>query len=222
MSEKIILTDCDGVILDFESAIKGYLSMFGYPSDVVDESLYDMGNRYGLYDSGMTREEVKQLFNSFSNDDFEMSSMSSYLDAEEYLPKLNREMGYSFWAITAIGTSFDTQTGRCINLRQLFGDLFVKDPSNTNISSMENGRVTFVEPSFTTTPTDKRSVLEKFANKYPGAIWVEDAAHNADIGHELGFRTFLIKHDYNNSYNGPCTVVNNWKEIHNIIKEDES
>lgn len=218
MSEKIILTDCDGVILDFESAVKGYLSMHHYPSTVVDEKLYDMGNRYGLYDSGMTREQVQEIFKSFSTDDFEMTSMQTYLDAGEYLPKLNKELGYSFWGITAIGTSFDTRTGRCINLRQIFGDLFVKDPNNMSISSIENGRVTFLEPSFGSKPANKKKVLEEFAAKYPGAVWVEDAINNADFGHELGFRTFLIKHDYNESYNGPCTVVNNWKEIYDTLK----
>lgn len=230
--DKMILTDCDGVILNFETIVAEYLNQYDdnrydyeendsrrWLKEVIHPEAYDLGVRFGLYDEGKTKEEVKTIIHQLTSspaNDYLMSGVPPYLDSVKYLSKL-KNLGYDFWALTAIGTANETINNRCYNLHRHFKEFFFKDPKKLPVEP-DNYKITFMEPSAYGTP-NKRAVLEEFAEKYPNAIWVEDRDDNADIGHELGFQTFLMKHDYNKSYNGPCTMVNNWKEIYEIVSK---
>ena len=54
--------------------------------------------------------------------------------------------------------------------------------------------------------------------KDSGCIWVEDKPENAECGLNLGLRSYLIAHDFNDDYNHPdITKVRLWKEIYEEI-----
>jgi len=66
-NEKVILTDVDGVLLNWEWAFKGWLAehyRFRYGKELVqvDSDSYDMGVRYGITD-----EQCKEYVTMFNN-----------------------------------------------------------------------------------------------------------------------------------------------------------
>ena len=62
--EKIILTDCDGVLLNWEYAFTTWMERHGYVVDPKNPESYDVGDRYGLLKA--KKQELVKFFNESS------------------------------------------------------------------------------------------------------------------------------------------------------------
>lgn len=187
--EKIILTDCDGVILNWESQFHLWMSDRGY--NITKNSVYEIHDTYDI-----AQDRAIQCIEEFNTSAY-IVGLPSFRDAISGVARL-KEHGYKFIAITSVGDNPYTDLLRKINLENIFGS------------------ETFLEIHCLSEAQGKRSTLEKFKNS--GLPWVEDLPKNAKLGSELGLNTFLIDHPYNQYFEDETiTRVQNWEHICEIL-----
>lgn len=189
MKNKVILTDADGVLFDWEYAFGQWMKRHGYT--VVETGNYLMDVKYGL-----EKQEAKKLIRMF-NESAWIRKLPPLRDAIHYVKKLHIEHGYIFHCITSLSDDVYSQHLRTKNLIEMFG------PS------------VFEKYIYLDTGADKDNVLEEYRES--GCYWIEDKPENVDTGIELGLDGILMMHEHNKNYNGTADVVRNWKEIYNII-----
>ena len=190
ISDKVILVDCDGVLLDWEYSFYQFMINRGY--EVKEPGHYKINESFGI-----PYAEGKSLVIQF-NESAQIGFLHSLRDAVKYVRKLHEEHGYVFHCITSLSTDPYAKKLRVRNLEKLFGK---------NI---------FEEVVCLPCGADKDDALEPYRNT--GCIWVEDKPVNAELGYELGLRPFLIEHPHNKDYqtdNFP--KVKNWKELYDYI-----
>jgi len=187
LRDKIILVDCDGVLLDWIHTFDTWMHDNGYP--VKDASAYQVSNRYGVKDA----RKMIEWFNQSAM----MGFLPPFRDAMHYVQKLHREHGYVFHCITSMTDNEYAQRLRIMNLENLFGD------------------TPFEKYIFLPCGANKRQELRKYKNS--NCFWIEDKTGNADDGLDVGLDSILLAHDHNNDYKGDATRVANWREIYNII-----
>ena len=192
MKNKVILTDCDGVILDWLYAFDQWMARHGYT--IVEEGQYQMELKYGL-----ERAEAKRLVRMF-NESAAIRKLPPLRDAIKYVRKLHEEHGYIFHAITSLSKDQYACHLRTKNLRELFGD------------------TAFDKYVYLDTGADKDDELIKYQGT--GCWWIEDKPENAECGIKFGLNSLLIDHDFNQYYTGDIPRVKNWKQIYNIITGD--
>ena len=188
-AEKLILVDCDGVLLDWKYAFYKYMNENGYT--VIEEGQYDVAQTFGI-----TKEQSRQLVRQF-NESARIGFLPGLRDAIKYVKKLHSE-GYVFHCITSLSTDYYAGKLREQNLERLFGkDVFER------VVCLDCG-------------ADKDDGLLPY--KDSGCIWVEDKPENAECGLNMGLRSILIEHDFNKDYeNNNLVKVKNWKEIYESI-----
>lgn len=189
MKHKIILTDCDGVVLDWIFAFDQWMARHDYK--VVDHLAYSMEGKYGL-----TTKEAYRLCRMF-NESAWIRKIPPLRDSIKYVKKLHQEHGYIFHAITSLSKDPYAQHLRTKNLRELFGDSV------------------FDKYIYLDTAADKDEELVKYANT--GCWWIEDKPENADCGLKYGLNSILIDHEYNRDYTGKAHRVSNWHEIYKMV-----
>ena len=86
--DKVILVDCDGVLLDWEYSFDYWMKRHGYVKTGVCE--YDMSICYD-----MPRDEIKRLIRMF-NESAAIRKLPPLRDAMKYVKKLHEEHGYIF------------------------------------------------------------------------------------------------------------------------------
>jgi FMN phosphatase YigB (HAD superfamily) len=187
--DKVILTDADGVLLDWEYAFDYWMQRHGYK--VVVENVYEMEIKYD-----MPRGDMKRLIRMF-NESAWIRKLPPLRDAIKYIKKLHEEQGYIFHCITSLSDDVYAQHLRTKNLRELFGDSV------------------FEKFIYLDTGADKDEVLELY--KDTECIWVEDKYENALCGHKFGLNAFLMGHMFNAGCTENVNRVNNWKEIYNYV-----
>jgi FMN phosphatase YigB (HAD superfamily) len=188
-ADKLILVDCDGVLLDWKYAFYKYMNENGYT--VIEEGQYDVAQTFGI-----TKEQSRQLVRQF-NESARIGFLPGLRDAIKYVKKLHSE-GYVFHCITSLSTDYYAGKLREQNLERLFGkDVFER------VVCLDCG-------------ADKDDGLLPY--KDSGCIWVEDKPENAECGLNMGLRSILIEHDFNKDYqNNNLVKVKNWKEIYESI-----
>lgn len=188
---KVILTDVDGVLLNWEYAFKVWMEQHGYKLNA-ETTEYDVSNRYGIpYEKG---KELVRFFNESAAIGF----LPPLRDAMYYVDLLHRKHGYVFRAITSLSTDPAAGKLREENLRKLFGDTAFED-----VLCIGTG-------------ADKDEALEPYRGS--GLLWVEDKIENAELGNRLGLQSVLIEHGHNMHYsNNDIPVYKNWKEIYEMI-----
>jgi hypothetical protein len=192
MKNKIILSDCDGVLLDWEYAFDVYMTQHGFIQQPGGNLKYNISTRYGI-DS----EQGKRLIKIF-NESAHMGFLPPLRDAMYYVKRLHEEHGYVFHCITSLSQDENACELRRMNLKKLFG-----------LTAFEK----FV---FLDTGADKDEVLEPYRGS--GLFWIEDKIQNCQVGHDLGLRSLLMEHGHNMDYEDAAVPrVRNWKEIYNII-----
>lgn len=189
MSDKVILTDCDGVLLDWEYAFGQWMKRHNYK--IVNPGNYKMDIKYGL-----SREEGNKLCRMF-NESAWIRKLPPLRDSIKYVKKLHQEHGFIFHAITSLSTDQYACHLRTKNLRELFGD------------------TVFERYVYLDTGADKDDALAPY--KDTGCYWVEDKPENVDTGIRLGLEGILIDHTHNRDYMGSARVVKNWREIYESI-----
>jgi hypothetical protein len=192
MKNRIILVDCDGVLLDWEYAFDIYLQTHGFNKVPGGNLKYNIGKRYGIdYEQG------KKLIKIF-NESAAIGFLPPLRDAMYYVKRLHEEHGYVFHCITSLSQNENACELRRMNLRKLFGE------------------TAFEKYVFLDTGADKDEALEPYRNS--GYYWIEDKITNCQVGTELGLKSILIEHGHSLEFQDPGILkVKNWKEIYNII-----
>ena len=189
LRDKLILVDCDGVLLDWIHSFDLWMHENGYP--LKDQSAYDVEHRYNL-------KNTYQMIEWF-NQSAMMGFLPPFRDAIHYVQKLHREHGYVFHCITSMSDNRYSQKLRVMNLEKLFGE------------------TVFEKYVFLPCGANKVNSLADYKNS--NCYWIEDKVSNAEDGLDAGLDSILLAHDHNASYSGNAIRAKNWKEIYNIITE---
>ena len=189
ISDKVILVDVDGVLLDWIYAFTQWMERHNYEQTSGTDDEYDISIRYGL--DKVDKERVVRMFNESAG----IRKLPPLRDAIKYVRKLHEDHGYVFRVISSL--SLDTYAGhlRTKNLIEMFGP------------------TVFESYVYLDTGADKDEALEQYRDS--GCFWIEDKAENAELGIELGLESILVDHTFNQE----CTVqrAKSWKEIYGII-----
>ena len=195
-TEKVILTDCDGVCLDWETAFFIWMAHNGMNPVGEDWKLkYKVSQRFGV-----TQAEGQRLTNQF-NSSAAIGFLPPLRDAQHYMKLLAEKHGYKFVAVTSLHSDKYAQQLRTANLKKLFGE------------------DTFSEYYYLDCGADKDEILEELSHKYYGAPWVEDKYVNVEAGMKVGFQGFLIEHGHNLNYEGNAQVVKSWEQIYDTLTQ---
>ena len=99
---RIILTDVDGVLLEWEQHFANWMLNKGYEQKLGKENLYSMEKRYGLY-----REDKEALIQEFNNSAW-MSNQDPMPGSQTWVKLLHAE-GWTFIPITSQTTDIPAQ-----------------------------------------------------------------------------------------------------------------
>jgi FMN phosphatase YigB (HAD superfamily) len=192
MTKKIILTDADGVILDWEYAFSVWMHEHGFEKIPGSQFNYDIGEQYSI-----SQEQGRKLIKMF-NESAAIGFLPALRDSMYYVKRLHEEHGYAFHCITSVSTEPNAVKLREMNLRKLFGKTAFE-----RIVCLSTGA-----------PKDEALAEYKNSNLY----WIEDKPENAFVGHSLGLRSILMEHGHNMTHYHPeIPIVKNWKDIYDII-----
>lgn len=192
LNKKVILTDVDGVLLDWVHSFTQWMERHGYTQIANGENEYDIGTRYGL-----EFEEKERLVRMF-NESAWIRKLPPLRDAIKYVRKLHEEHGYIFRVISSLSTDPYAGHLRTKNLIEMFGP------------------TVFESYTYVDTGADKDEVLEPYRDT--GCWWIEDKVENAVLGRTLGLDSILVNHPFNKeSFVGDMPRCNNWKEIYETI-----
>lgn len=189
--KNLILTDCDGVCLDWEWAFNVWMQEHGFEEVAGSKLNYDMSVRYGI-----SREQVVKLIKVF-NESAAIGFLPAQRDAMYYIKKLFEKHGYRFHAITSVSLDPNAIKLREMNIHKLFGDAFER------IVCLDTG-------------AHKDEALEEYEGT--GLYWIEDKWSNAETGYKYGLRPLVLEHGHNmTEYHPEITILKNWKEIYEHI-----
>ena len=190
MNDKIILVDCDGVLVDWEYSFKLWMKEKGY--ELKHESEYDMATAFD-----MQKSEMKKLIRFF-NESATMCCLPPLRDAVKYVKKIHEELGYVFHCITSMTLDRYANSLREQNITNLFGDT-----AFDKIECLDTG-------------ADKDEALLPYLDS--GCVWVEDKVANAELGDRMGLASVLMQHEHNKDYvNDDIPSVKSWKEIYEML-----
>ena len=144
--EKTILTDCDGVLLDWEWAFNCWMIQHGFETTEGYQFKYDMAERYGI-----SKPQVQKLVKTF-NESAAIGFLPVLRDAMYWVKRLHEQHGYTFVCITSL--SLDPNAGKLreMNLQKMFG------------------KTAFSEVICLDTGADKDEALRKFTAKLHRAL----------------------------------------------------
>jgi FMN phosphatase YigB (HAD superfamily) len=190
INEKLILVDCDGVLVDWLYGFTSWMNNHGY--EMVNHECYDIAEMYNI-----EKAEAKKLVRMF-NESAAMGWLPPLRDAVKYVRKLHEDHGFIFHCITSL--SLDEHAGklRKKNLEALFGKTVFE-----KIICLDCG-------------ADKDEALAKYHGT--GCLWVEDKPENTLAGLSAGLNSVLIDHPHNQNFEHPFVErVKTWKEIYEIM-----
>ena len=192
-NNNVILTDADGVILNWEYAFCCWLEQRGYTQIENGNWEYSIATRFGI-----TQDQAWQQVKIF-NTSAAMGFLPALRDAMYYVKRLHEEHGYVFRCITSMSLDPNAKKLRQMNLEKLFG------------------KTAFEELVCLDTGAAKEAALAPY--KDSGLWWIEDKMENAVAGLNAGLRPILIEHGFNMNDTVPpgITKVVNWKEAYNLI-----
>ena len=201
-SNRIILTDVDGVLLEWEYHFTKWMlqkTLFDdrgaryHPHRLLPDkqNTYEMAERFGV-----TKDEIRKLIREFNRSAW-MGTQRPMLESQTWIKLLAAE-GWTFIPITSQTSDIPAQQLRKRRLGELFGDHVF-----TNYHILGTG-------------ADKDSALAEFHDT--GLYWVEDKPNNAVAGLKYGLKPILIDHPYNRDFDHPDVIrVSNWKQIHSLV-----
>ncbi len=190
---KIILTDVDGVLLDWEEGFGVWMEHHGHTMVEGGKLIYKIGDRYGI-----SNNQGHQLIKQF-NESAAIGFLPPVRDAQYYVKMLAEKHQYRFLAVTSLSLDPYAKKLRTRNLMKIFGN------------------DTFIDVICLDTGADKDVVLAELAQTYKGNWWIEDKPENVDAGVNVGFKGVLVEHGHNMDYHGNAIIVKNWEEIYDVI-----
>lgn len=198
MTLKLILTDVDEVVLNWDSAFENwYLKTcehFGGAKPT--RALRDCNNIEDWL--GCPYESTRKLIEQFNQCKDHFPYITAYPEAVTYVNRLKRE-GWSFVAITACTDDAWTHDARRENLEKYFPGVF------DTIHCVGLGQE-----------------KTKFLERYQPTWWIDDKPRHAEEGGRLGHKAFLMEQQYN--VNFKCRLskrVKGWREIYDCINTDD-
>lgn len=193
--DKIILTDADGVLLDWNTRFDEYMKALGYDRVPDTDDTYSLKDRFAL----SSQYEAKQIAGEYNRSEI-LRTLDPYKDAQKYV-KLLADHGFRFICVTSVGDSEECKINRTENLLNVFGNIF------DDVICLPVG-------------LSKQDTLERHWGG-SGYFWIEDHFKNAEAGHEVGLRPLLVDTDYNAHYQTDLFPrvdgEEPWKEITAII-----
>lgn len=173
LNKKVILTDCDGVLLDWKYGFYQYMAQRGY--SVQNDNVYSMAETFNI-----TKDEANEHVRIFNNSMY-IAHLTPFRDAIASVRYLYETHGFVLHVITALSTEPEAYKLRMQNLHEVFGAnvidrLVCTDPEHPN----------------------KTPYLEEY--KDTNCIWVEDSPKNAIAGAKLGLNTYSINHSHNTDF----------------------
>jgi len=185
---KKILTDCDGVLLDWEGPFHEWMTKKGYTK--IKHGVYSLSEAYGI-----PKEDKHDIVREF-NESAWMCCLPVLRDSRTGVATLV-DAGYTFDCITSLSTDPHAKSLRWKNLHQHFGEDAFND-----LICLDTG-------------ADKDDALVKYK---PGLWWIEDKPENCDTGLKYGLKPILIDHPHNQWYQNPAVVrVKTWRELCEVI-----
>ena len=196
MKNRLILTDADGVLLDWEWAFSVWMQERGYTLTADNKKSYYLHHHY----NELEEKDAKKVVKTF-NESAAVGFLPALRDAAYYVKRLYEEHGYQFRVITSLSLDRNAAKLREMNLNKLFGNAI------ESVICLDTG-------------ADKDLALEFYRDS--GMWWIEDKPENADVGHRMGLKSILVEHGHNMHHECPYPVVKNWKEIYSIIAPSEN
>ncbi len=196
--DNIILTDVDGVLLNWEKTFMNWMSQKKFevkcPGHFDDhgiciEKMYDI-----------TPERRDELIHFFNESVF-IRHLPPIRNAMKYVRALHEEHGFVFHAITSFTSEALSMEARKENLADLFGKTAVQKLISLPIRGC------------------KKESLKQYVTG--GLFFVEDRIANAVLAQELGLNPIILKHNYNAHYTGTIPMLSCWKEIYQYIAYGE-
>ena len=188
LNEKVILTDCDGVLLDWEYHFYKWIkATFNL------EKIHDFYNIAKALD--INHDEGYMLVARFNTSKY-MKTLSPLRDSIKYVRKLHEEHGYLFHVITSQTNDPLGQEYRKENLVNVFGNVF------DGFTILGCG-------------DDKIDALKEWEGTE--CWWIEDKAANIEMGNKVGLRGILIDHSWNKNNTYDCDRAKTWKDVYEII-----
>ena len=191
MKNRLILTDADGVLLDWEWAFSVWMQERGYTLTADNKKSYLLHHHYCELEEKDARKVVKTF-----NESAAVGFLPALRDATYYVKRLYEEHGYQFRVITSLSLDRNAAKLREMNLNKLFGNAI------ESVICLDTG-------------ADKDAALEFYRDS--GMWWCEDKPENADVGHAMGLKSLLVEHGHNMHHVCPYPVVKNWREIYQLI-----
>ena len=195
MAKKYIITDIDGVVLDWEEGFSIWMEHHGHEKVDGFQFIYSIGDRYGI-----SREQGSKLVKQF-NESAAIGFLPPLRDAQYYIKLLHEKHQYKFVALTSLSLDPYAKYLRERNLKKLMGDAFEK------VICLDTG-------------ADKDEALAELSQvkKYKNSYWVEDKPKNCEAGLAQGLKPLLIEHGHNMNYKHEgITTVKNWRHIHDLV-----
>lgn len=185
--DKIILVDCDGVLLDWIFAFERYQETKGLK--LADPSVYNVAKRYN------TSLEQGLIDIQTFNDSAAIGFLPPLMDAVYYVRRLYMKHGYRFHVISSVSLDPHAHRLRIMNLEMLFG----KD--------------VFDGFTFEACGASKTKALSKWEGSE--CYWIEDLHDNAEEGEKFGLDPLLVAHPWNADSQYPRFPK--WKNIYRHI-----
>ena len=187
----VILTDVDGVLLNWFHSFRQWMNTKGYQAKNMSE--YEI---YKIFD--IEKRHAKDLVNTFNSSVY-IGFLPPYTDSVKYVRKLHEECGFVLHCITAVPDTPEVKKIREENLKSLFGPTVIERVVCTGTSKA------------------KLPYLSEYADS--GIPWVEDKVTNATMGLDLGLDCYLMVHDHNENYDHHDDLkrIENWRELYEIL-----
>ena len=194
--DKIILTDADGVLVNWNDGFDKFMSSKGFTRIPNTDKDYAISARYGVSNhQGM--EFVKEF-----NESRKIADLEAFADSVEYVIKLANR-GFRFIVVTSLSDHPDAHEYRTTNLHNLFGDVF------DEINCITMG-------------ANKAEILTRWIDSE--YFWIEDHMRQAEAGHEAGLKPILISHPYNDHYQNDLfpkvSFKSPWEDIYKMVCDE--
>jgi phosphoglycolate phosphatase-like HAD superfamily hydrolase len=189
--KNVILTDVDGVLLDWAAGFDNWMMAQGFQHVPGNEHAYLIDQRF----IDVEYNQSKKLIREF-NESKDVGNLMPLRDSIDGVRMLSSH-GYRFGVITSHSDVDHACKQREENLLKHFGDVF---------------------EFFVHLPTgsDKDEALDPYRGT--NLWWVEDKAENALAGRDRGLRSLLMHHEFNADDQLDGVVrVKNWREIYNTV-----
>lgn len=197
VDKKILLCDCDGVLLNWREGFIRFMLNRGYNPQPEYETAYLLGRYFNLSDDEFYRQV--EIFNSGR---WEFGTLKAESGAVNGIAAL-AELGYSFIAISACSSSKQTFVLRRANLYNVFGDVF-DEVHCLDLKDSKKSHLAYHEPTF----------------------WIEDKMSACLEGVEPGHKCILINRVWNkDQHDDRVERCHNWDAVVryiNTILDDQN